>query len=78
MPGTAQLQLHCLSRLNAWFIPCVCAFTYLSLLIIFMADMSSSWCSVVNHAHEHVNIPEYTEYFKAYTNLENQGATNAG
>ena len=35
-----QLQLHCLSRLNP-FIPCVCVFTYLSLSIIFLADMSS-------------------------------------
>ena len=35
-------------------------------------------CSVVNHAREHVNIPEYTENFKAYTDLRNQGATNTG
>ena len=36
-----QLQFHCLSRLNP-FIPCVCAFTYLSSSIIFTADTSSS------------------------------------
>ena len=36
-----QLQIHCLCRLNP-FIPCVCAFTYLSSLIIFTVDMSSS------------------------------------
>ena len=57
-------------------IPCVCAwFTYLHLLIIFTADMSSSShpsSAVVNHAHEHVNIPKYTEYFRAYTDLGNQ------
>ena len=56
---TGQLQLHCLSMLNAQFIPCVCTFTYLSSLIIFTADTSSSsrpCCSVINHAHEHVNI----------------------
>ena len=41
---SGQLQLHCLSRLNAWFIPCDCAFTFLSLLIIFTADTSSSSC----------------------------------
>ena len=33
---------------------------------------------VVNHAREHVNIPEYTEYFRMYTDLGNQGVTNAG
>ena len=31
----------------------------------------------VNHAREHVNIPEYTEYFRAYMDHGNQGATNA-
>ena len=40
-----------------------------------MAFQSSA---VVNHAREHVNIPEYVEYFRAYTNLGNQGATNTG
>ena len=58
-----QLQFHCLSRLNP-FIPCVCAFTYLSPSIISMADMSSSSHpsvlfirvhAVVNQAREHVN-----------------------
>ena len=34
--------------------------------------------AVVNHAREHVNIPEYTEHFRTYTDLGNQGATNAG
>ena len=38
-----QLQVHCLSRLNT-FIPCVCTFTYLSLLIVLMADTSSFSC----------------------------------
>ena len=32
-----QLQLHCLSMLNP-FIPCVCAFAYLSSSIIFTAE----------------------------------------
>ena len=81
-----QLQLHCLNRLNP-FIPCVCTFTYLSSSVIFTADTSSSsrpCCSikcmhaVVNGTCEHVNIPEYTEQFRAYTDLRNQGATNAG
>ena len=75
--GARQLQLHGLCRLNP-FISCVCTFTYLSLSIIFMAGSSHSCCSVVNHAHEHVSIiPEYTEHFMVYTNLGNQGATNA-
>ena len=34
--------------------------------------------TVVDHAHEHVNIPAYTEHFRAYMDLGNQGATNAG
>ena len=34
--------------------------------------------AVVNHGCEHVNIPEYMEHFKMYTDLGNQGATNAG
>ena len=34
--------------------------------------------SVVNHAHEHINILEYTENFCVYTDLENKGSTNAG
>ena len=32
----------------------------------------------VNHAHRHVSIPEYTEHFRAYTDLRNKGATNVG
>ena len=32
--------------------------------------------AVLNHAREHVNIPKCTEYFRAYTDLRNQGATN--
>ena len=75
-----QLQLHCLSS-GILFIPCVCAFTYLSSLIIFTADTSSSshpLSAVVNHAHEHVNIPKYTEYFRVYTDLGNEGTTNMG
>ena len=31
-----------------------------------------------NHACEHINTLECTELFRAYTDLENQGATNAG
>ena len=27
---------------------------------------------------EHINIPEYMEYFRVYTDLGNQVATNAG
>ena len=34
--------------------------------------------AVVNHAHEHINIPEYTEHFRVYRDLGNQSATNAG
>ena len=34
--------------------------------------------SIVNHAREHVNILKYTEHFRTYTDLENQGVTNAG
>ena len=33
---------------------------------------------VVNHAREQVNILEYTEHFRVYTDLGKQGATNAG
>ena len=29
-------------------------------------------------AREHVNIPEYTEHFRAYTDLGNKGATKCG
>ena len=83
---TGQLQLHCLSRLDARFIPYVCAFTYMYLLssIIFTANPSCSSrpCSrvhaVLNHAREHVNILKYTEHFRAYMDLRNQGTTNAG
>ena len=34
--------------------------------------------AVANQAREHVNILEYTKYLLAYTELRNQGATNAG
>ena len=34
--------------------------------------------AVVNQAHEHVNILEYMEHFRVYTDLRNQGVTNAG
>ena len=46
--------------------------------IVFTADTSSSnrpWLfsqQFVNHAREHVNIPEYTEHLTAYTDLRNQ------
>ena len=33
-------------------------------------------CSVVNHARDHVNIWEYTEHFRMYTDLGSQGVTN--
>ena len=33
--------------------------------------------AVVNHAREHVNTVEYTEYFRVYIDLGNQGVTNA-
>ena len=56
-----QLQLHCLSMLNARFIPCVCAFTYLSSSIIFTSSSSRPCCSVVNHAREHVSIAGHTQ-----------------
>ena len=32
--------------------------------------------SAVVKAHEHVNIPEYIKYFRAYTDLGNRDATN--
>ena len=32
--------------------------------------------AVVNHTREHVDIPEYTEHFRVYTDFGNQGATN--
>ena len=60
-----QLQLKCLSRLNPWFIPCVCAFTYLPSSIIFTADMSIA-PAVKYHICEHVNIPKNMEHFRAY------------
>ena len=55
-----QLQFHCLSRLNP-FIPCVCAFTYLSSSIIFTADMSSSrrHCRSVEWMQLHMNTSIY-------------------
>ena len=31
----------------------------------------------VNHTREHINILEYMEYFRVYTDLGNQSATNA-
>ena len=42
---------------------------------VILAVQSSA---AVNHAHEHVNILEYTEYFRAYMDLGYQGATNTG
>ena len=65
---------------------CVCAFTYLFSSIIFIAEqtrvapvlLAVQLSAVVNHAREYVNIPEYTEHFGAFTDLGNQGATNAG
>ena len=33
---------------------------------------------VVNHTREYFNILEYTENFRAYTDLGNQGVTNVG
>ena len=39
---------------------------------IFMVDHQLS--AVVNHAREHVNIPEYMEHFRAYIDLGNQVA----
>ena len=68
------------------FIACVCVFTYLSSSMKITADMSSSshpCClvtAVVNHTHEHINIhvQEYTEHFKAYTDLEEPGCDKHG
>ena len=34
--------------------------------------------AVVNHACEHVNIPEYMKHFRTYTDFGNQGVTNTG
>ena len=34
--------------------------------------------TVVNQAHEHINIPEYMGHFRVYMDLRNQGVTNAG
>ena len=58
---------------------------YLSSSIIFTADrqqapvvLAVQSSAVVNHAREHVNILEYTEHFRVYMDLRNQGATNAG
>ena len=62
LPGSYSSTIS--SRLNL-FIPCICAFTYLSSSIIFTADMSSSShpCSVasavVNHACEHIYWNRY-------------------
>ena len=64
-----QLQLHCLSRLNP-FRPYVCAFTYLSSLIVFMADMSSSslpCCSVeCMQCKSHTWAHQYTRIHGAF------------
>ena len=62
---SGQLQLYCLSRLNPWFISCVCAITYLSLSIIFTADTSSSCSSSWVHAIVH----QYTVIYKAFPGL---------
>ena len=48
----------------------------MSLLIIITVDNVQS--TVDYHAREHVNILEYTEYFRVYTDLGNQDVTNAG
>ena len=59
-----QLQLHCLNRLNA-FIPCVCAFTYLSSSDNFHGRRVAPVILavlVVTHASEHINILEYAEH----------------
>ena len=50
-----------------------------------MADNEYSSCPLLiscncldNHACEHINTLECTELVMAYTDLENQGVTNAG
>ena len=57
-----QLQLHCLGRLNP-FIPCVCAFTYLSSSIFFMAALTAAMkkellfsCKSRMWAHQYTGI----------------------
>ena len=59
---------------------CTCTVMYDSVLQSFAAAqlLFSRVHAVVDHVHEHVNIPEYTEHFRTYTDLGNQGATNAG
>ena len=64
---------------------CLRIHPYLSLSIIsrqtrvaLVALARSLLFTVVNHTREHVNILEYTEHFRTYTDLGNQGATNAG
>ena len=66
LPG--QLQCHCLSRLNP-FIPCVCAFIYLS---SFTADMSSSshpCCSVECSCKSHMWARQYTWIHGAFQDV---------
>ena len=78
MPGSYS-SIHCLSRLiylyhvSAHSPTCLrrCSQQTRAALVVL-------GCAVVNHAREHVNILEYTEYFRAYTDLGNQGTTNAG
>ena len=59
--GQLRLQLHCLSRLNARFYTmCPAAHSPSSII---------PSRTVVNHAREHVNLLEYTEYSMVYTDL---------
>ena len=79
-----QVQLHCLSKLNL-LIPCVCTITYPVFISnlhgrqqVALVNLDVQSMEVVNHAGEQVNILEYTEHFRVYTDLGKQGATNAG
>ena len=60
---------YCLSRLQNPFIPRVCAFTYLSLSIFFMADTSSSshpGCSVECRCKSRTWACQYTKIHRAF------------
>ena len=73
---------HCSSALFNLFI--MCLIIHLPAVFIDNLTMNNALVLAVrmycleNHAHEHINILEYTDHFRVYTNLRNQGVTNAG
>ena len=76
-----SLQLHCLSRFNLCMCMSAHLATYLSLCNLHgrqqMAPFFRRLGSVIMYVI-HINIPEYTEYFRVYTELREQVCNKCG